>query len=193
VGRLFARPNSQRLSTEYNIRSHTLLHSSSQDDFSDDALSSSGRHHTSAHNNPSSSIHRSPVKHDEETTYNPSSDWKPATSRSASLEPSKPFSKPVISGQLPPRPPYDKLHSPTTPAAKIHHSYTQVINQGRPTEIPTITPRQIGRSLPRPRKNVHDDEFDSGGANLVKPRDKLSTDSVNLNEIQGTFPPLISI
>ena len=205
LGRLFARPNSQRLSSEYNIRSHTLLHSSSQDDFSDDALSPSTHHSRSSNNvhtsSPSATI--SPRNHhskygtaDNDPSYQPSqqSDWqskRSVTNRSASLEPPKPIAKPVTAGQLPPRAPYDKQHSPTTPSAQIgsHQPYASVTKQGQTAsaaEVPAITPRQVGRSLPRPRQHVNeDDEWDSNGATLSRPRDKASNDSIDLNEIQG--------
>lgn len=195
IGRLFARPNSQRLSSEFNIRNHTLLQSTSQEDFSDDALSTTSRHNVnnSLHHSRNRSSGNGNFFADEQQVL--SSEWQPKVRSSSILDQpkqsmidqQKQLPKQIPSAQLPPRAPFEK--SPTSPPITTNAPYSQMAKQpllpsstAIAAETPNIAPRQIGRSLPR-----SEDEWDSHGHTISRPREKSSNDSIDINEIQGTI------
>jgi hypothetical protein len=80
--------------------------------------------------------------------------------------------------------------SPTmlsTPYSHITSLPPKPLPVANAAEVPAITPRQVGRSLPRPRVS-EEDEWDSHGVTLARPKDKSTTSStndvINVNEIQ---------
>ncbi|KAJ3361547.1 hypothetical protein HDU91_003861 [Kappamyces sp. JEL0680] len=193
LGRLFARPNSQRLSSEYSVRTHSLLRSSSsQDDFTDEAIAATPRHSASQKSH-------SPVKDD----LLGSADWQSKmTARTSSLhmpEMPKPIAKPTSISTLPPRAPLEK-HSPTSPTVPVgSHPYSHItsipprnVQTATAAEVPAITPRQIGRSLPRPRQAADEEsEWDASGATLARSKVAAAaappSEAIDLNEIQGNW------
>lgn len=164
LGRLYKRPNSNgRLSSEYNIRAHSLLRSSSsQDDFSDEAISASRNNSVTT------------LKHEEFA--------EPLAQRTSSLHIPEIMPKVISKSRSPLSP---------TPGHTSSFAYSQVTSRAvQSSDVPTISPRQVGRSIPRPRQHVsgEDEEWDSRGTTISRPvKERTSTESIDLNEIQGKY------